>query len=181
MIEVLQLGHLGHHLPTMSEQIDGVIREVFTFYGVGLAIGFTRIGIRTYIQMRPGIEEIIMAISMIFWSGDVFFGMDSLRKGTNQMTPETRASITPEEKKRHEDGSKALIIAWFGYLTFIWGAKTCMLLFYKRLFERMDRVILIKIAGWVLAVTYIGTCLGMFLVCRPFQKNWQVVPDPGCM
>ena len=165
----------------MSEEIEKVVRGIYIFYAVGLVIGFVRIGIRTYITKRPGIEEILMAISMVFWTGDVTLSVVTLREGTNQMPPEARASITPEEIRIREDGSKALITAWFCYLTFIWGAKTCLLLFYKRLLERIKRIYIVKIAAWVLGVSYVGTCLGIFLVCRPFRKNWQVVPDPGRM
>lgn len=165
----------------MSEEIERVIRGIHIFYAVGLFIGFLRIGIRTYINKKPGIEEILMAVSMVFWTGDVTLSSVTLRKGTNQMSPGDRASLTPEEIIQHEDGSKALITAWFCYLTFIWGAKTCLLLFYRKLLVRIERVWVIKVAGWALGVSYVGTCLGMFLVCRPFRKNWQVVPDPGCM
>lgn len=170
-----------HQLLTMLEVIDKVIRDIWIFFGVGLAIGFVRIGIRTYMYKRPGIEEIIMAIAMAFWAVDVSFGVVTLRKGTNQMSPEARASITPEETQRRIEGSQALITAWFCYVSFIWGAKTCLLLFYKRVFAFQNQIQTVKIAGWALGATYVGNILGMFLVCRPFRHNWQVVPDPGRM
>ena len=158
-----------------------VIRAIRIFYAVGIAIGLLRIGIRTYINKRPGPEEIIMGFSMLFWTGDSTLSVVTLQKGTNQMSAEARASITPEEERRRKEGSQAHITAWFCYIVFIWGAKTCLLLFYKRLLQRMKQLQVIKMAGWALGISFVSACLSMFLVCRPFKKNWQVVPDPGCM
>ncbi|KAF8467848.1 hypothetical protein BDZ91DRAFT_656721 [Kalaharituber pfeilii] len=163
----------------MSDDIEGLVRGICIFYAVGMVLGIARIGIRTYIQRRPGIEEILMGVAMIFWTGDSMLSIVILRNGTNQMTPEERASITPEEQKRREIGSKALLTAWFCYITFIWGAKTCLLLFYRRLMQRVKQIKVIKLAAILLVVTYAAVVLNMFLVCRPFKKNWQVVPDPG--
>ena len=165
----------------MPNDVNLVIRSIRIFYSIGMVIGFTRIGIRTYITGRPGIEEMIMGVSMLFWTGDSTLSVVTLQKGTNQMSPEARASLTPEEIQRHEEGSKALITAWFCYMAYIWGAKTCLLLFYRRILERMKRFRIIQITAWALGISYIACCLGMFLVCRPFRKNWQVVPNPGRM
>ena len=158
-----------------------MIRMVVGFYAAGMFVGSLRIGIRTYINKKPGIEEIVMAMTMLFRTGDVIFILNSLRKGTNQMPPEVRASLTPEEIRRHEEGSKAIFTAWFCYIAFIWGAKTCLLLFYRRILERMKRSHLIKITAYALGITCVACYMGMFLVCRPIRKNWQVVPDPGRM
>lgn len=122
-----------------------------------------------------------MIIMMIFWTGDNMLVITVLKKGTNQMPPEVRESLTSEEIIVHEEGSKALISAWFCYILFIWGAKTCLLLFYKRLLDRIGGVTILKITGWVIGITFFGACAAMFLVCQPFRKNWQVVPDPGRM
>ena len=165
----------------MPSNIDLVIRSIGIFYSIGMVIGFTRIGIRTYILGRPGVEEIIMGVSMLFWTGDSTLRVITLQKGTNQMSPEKRAALTPEEIWRHENGSKALITAGFCYIAYIWGAKTCLLLFYRRILERMERFRIIQITAWALGISFIASCLGTFLVCRPFRKNWQVVPDPGRM
>ena len=120
-----------------------------------------------------------MAISMVFFTADSLLGSMVLRNGTNQMTPEYRASLTPDMIQKHEDGAKALSAVWFCYIAFIWGVKTCLLVFYRRMLQRIERVWVVKVAGWVLAVTFIVACVGISLVCRPFRKNWQVVPDPG--
>lgn len=160
---------------------EGIIHGVYIFYAIGLCAGILRIAIRTYVAKRPGLEEIIMAISMLFWTGDVLLSVVLLRNGTNQMSPELRAKITPEEIASRTLGAKALIAAWFCYITFIWGAKTCLLMFYNKLMQRIQQIRIVKMAAVMLAVTYIATILSMFLVCRPFYKNWQVVPDPGRM
>lgn len=164
-----------------SDYIEGLVMGVYIFYAVGLASGVLRIGIRSYIMRRPGLEEILMGISMLFWTGDVLLSVVILRRGTNQMTAAERAAITPEELHNRTVGSKAIIAAWFCYITFIWGAKTCLLLFYRKLMQRVKQVRIIKLAAVLLAVTYVAVVLSMFLICRPFYKNWQVVPDPGCM
>lgn len=163
-----------------DDYVEGLIRGVYIFYAVGLVAGVLRIAIRTYIMKRPGLEEIIMGISMMFWTGDVLLSIVILRRGTNQMPPEARAAITPEELHSRTLGSKAIITAWFCYITFIWGAKTCLLMFYHKLMQRVKQFRVIKLAAALLAVTYLAVILSMFLVCRPFHKNWQVVPDPGC-
>ena len=125
------------------------------------------------------VEEIIMAISMVFFTADSLLGSVVLRNGTNQMPPEYRASLTPDMIRTHEEGAKALSAVWFCYVAFVWGAKTCLLVFYHRMLQRMEQVRIVKIAGWILGVTFVATIIGISLVCRPFRKNWQVVPDPG--
>ncbi|KAI5808256.1 hypothetical protein DFH27DRAFT_303159 [Peziza echinospora] len=160
--------------------LENLIHGVLILYAVGLAAGITRIIIRTAITGRPSIEEYLMFVAMLFWTGDVVLSITLLRKGTNQLPAGTdRALLSPEEVADREIGSKALVAAWFCYITFIWGAKTCLLLFYRRLMSGILQIRAVKLAAVLLVATYISTLLSMFLICRPFRMNWQVVPDPG--
>ena len=31
----------------------------------------------------------------------------------------------------------------------------------------------------VFAITYIAAMIGVFVECQPFEKYWQIAPDPG--
>lgn len=163
----------------MSDPVAHLVRGVWIFYTIGMSIGFLRIGIRTYLTRRVGVEELIMLGSMVFWTGDSVLSVVLLKNGTNQVSDEVRATLTPAEINKLELGSKALITAWFCYITMIWGLKTCLLIFYKKLMQRVTQMRILQFAAYALGITYTVCILSMFLVCRPFRKNWQVVPDPG--
>lgn len=43
------------------------------------------------------------------------------------------ATLSPEQIRRYEIGSKCLLAGWTCYVTLIWCLKACMLFFYNRI------------------------------------------------
>ena len=155
-----------------DDYIERLVGGGYIFYAVGLAAGVLQLAMRTYIMKRPALKENFMGISMMFWTRDVLLSVVILRRGTNQMTPAEHAMITPEELHSRTLGSKAIITGWFCYITFIWGAKTCLLMFYHKLMQRVKQFRVIQLAAVLLVVTYRAVILSVFLVCRLFHEDW---------
>jgi hypothetical protein len=55
------------------------------------------------------------------------------------------------------------------------------LLFYTRLTDILEDLLMIKVTGGVLAATWLGCMLTIFCECRPIYLAWQVLPKaPQC-
>ena len=100
----------------------------------------------------------------------------------NNMRPEYRAALDPhsEEWAIRVKGSKMNIVGWFTYLTLFWLLKSCWTIYYSRMTDGLYRMdARIKIAWTVLATTFLACVCVIVFQCRPFNKNWQINPNPG--
>ncbi|PHH86633.1 hypothetical protein CDD83_9951 [Cordyceps sp. RAO-2017] len=98
------------------------------------------------------------------------------------MTPLERATLSPdsEEYRLRVEGSKLHFSGWILYTALLWILKTCWLFYYKRLGDRVSHMELkVNIGLCLVASTYFAILLVMFFGCRPFEKHWQINPDPG--
>jgi len=122
------------------------------------------------------------------------------------MTPEEREVLShfPESKeyKDRVGGSKVQIVVWVVYTTLLWTLKICMLFFYSRLTyvslhpvccfgyvniclqvirrENVDKMRpRIRMGFFILPATFIVLLCVELFGCHPFQKHWQIYPDPG--
>ncbi|EKG20768.1 hypothetical protein MPH_01935 [Macrophomina phaseolina MS6] len=97
----------------------------------------------------------------------------------SNLTEEWRININPAEAARKVIGSKCFVVSHVTYTGTIWTMKLCMVYFFERITRGLPAAHFIKP---VLALV-IGTWLVEFLVimctCRPFNKNWQLNPNPG--
>ena len=157
-----------------------LVRRIWILYITGMMVGLCRIWIRTSFNRKLSWEEAMIVVAIIFWTGNVTLSALVVRKGTNQLTSEEGAKLSPLQLFDRTVGSKMMIANWFSYTTFLWASKTCLLLLYTRLMQGVKQRRYIKVAAWTLGVTYLSSILSLFLVCRPFYKNWQVAPYPGC-
>lgn len=120
-----------------------------------------------------------MFFSLLCWTVDTTCIVVTVQKGTNQLTDAQRATISEEESRQRQIGSKAFISAWYGYITMIWGCKLCVWLFYKRVTDRVAHPKAMRYSLYTLGVTYAACILSISLVCHPLSGNWQIKPDPG--
>ncbi|KPM36929.1 hypothetical protein AK830_g9632 [Neonectria ditissima] len=101
----------------------------------------------------------------------------------NGMTDDQRLALSPSDREYELRviGSKIQVAGWTTYSALIWSLKLSMLFFYTRLTDGLGRPYRIRIhIGFVLVIaTFIATILAIFLGCRPFNKYWQISPDPG--
>jgi hypothetical protein len=100
----------------------------------------------------------------------------------NGMTPSQRANLdsTSQEYGLRVGGSKTQLVGWNLYVLLLWSLKMCMCHFYSRLTVGLANLELrVKIGYGMIVATYIATMMSILLGCRPFEKNWQIHPDPG--
>lgn len=94
-------------------------------------------------------------------------------------------------------GSKVQVAGWTMYASLMWALKMSMLFFYTRLTVRphlqpftvqlltsqngLGRRYRLRIqVGFGLVIgTYVASLLAVFTACIPFQKYWQISPNPG--
>lgn len=105
-----------------------------------------------------------------------FFGL-----ANNGMTDEQRAALRPTDPEwdLRVGGSKTQMVGWSLYTLLLWSLKLCMAIFYSRLTEGLHMNMRVKIAYVSIAVTYVATISSIMFGCWPFEKNWQIYPDPG--
>ncbi|EOO02314.1 hypothetical protein UCRPA7_2195 [Phaeoacremonium minimum UCRPA7] len=78
-------------------------------------------------------------------------------------------------------GSKIQVVGWTSYTVLICILKMALLVFYIRLTEGLGRTYRIRIyAGIALvAATFVASVLTIYTACRPFERYWQINPNPG--
>ncbi|KAJ4368559.1 hypothetical protein N0V86_009465 [Didymella sp. IMI 355093] len=101
-------------------------------------------------------------------------------RGSNVgLTDMQRASLTPEQIKPMEEGSKAILAALFVYATGLWAMKGQMLFLYLRFTIGLWQEKLVKWTAIVCGLFWVAIILVITCRCVPIQKTWQVYPDPG--
>ncbi|PHH61181.1 hypothetical protein CDD81_704 [Ophiocordyceps australis] len=98
------------------------------------------------------------------------------------MTPEERAALDPNSREFHlrVKGSQSHLAGWLLYSTLLWNLKLCWLFYYKRLGHRVEGMNLrVNIGLALCAVAYAVLMLTIIFGCWPFEKHWQINPDPG--
>lgn len=101
--------------------------------------------------------------------------------GSNLMTPEDIATLTPEISTERVKGSKWVFVSEHAMLLTIWSMKAAMLVLYARITEGLrQRKILNGVMVWV-CLSFVGDELALFTICRPLSQYWAVpVSDQQC-
>ncbi|KAI9847702.1 MAG: hypothetical protein M1837_001950 [Sclerophora amabilis] len=127
--------------------------------------------------------------------------------GSNLLTEEEIAILTPETTEARVVGSKWVLVSEEAMLGAIWSMKTCMLIIYARvtygllLLRRISLIVLLpSLHIWLttvhvcnsqgtkhrkfitalsvyVALSFVGSQLALFLSCRPLAQYWAV-PAP---
>lgn len=87
-------------------------------------LGITRLQADDYIMINAMSWYTLLAVSM---------NMIIAGGGSNFMTPEEEASLTPETVKQRIEGSRWVLVSEQGMIITIWSLKLCMLFIYRRL------------------------------------------------
>ena len=74
-------------------------------------------------------------VNVIFWYTLLAVSINKMIAGggSNYMTPEEEASLTPQTIKDREEGSKWVFVSEQAMVLTIWSLKLCMLFIYGRL------------------------------------------------
>ncbi|KAH8800601.1 UbiD family decarboxylase [Xylogone sp. PMI_703] len=151
--------------------------ETWTLYSVGMCLIFTRLvsqarrlGIRNMrsddyvmITVIPWYTLLVVSINKIIFGG-----------GSNFMTPEEIAALTPTIKAQRVVGSKWVLLSEEVMVMSIWTCKVCMLLIYGRLTEGLDQKRIINGVFVYTAAGFVATHIALFTTCRPFSGYWSV-------
>ncbi|KAM0431018.1 hypothetical protein ACHAPT_005655 [Fusarium lateritium] len=168
--------------------MDSFTTEAFTLLGIGLGFIF----LRTYARVsavgfqRLEADDYLMVVAAIAYSIEtaLAYSVGAYWHGlaNNGMTDEQRKALDPssEEYRLRVNGSKTQIAGWSTYTFLLWVLKAAMCSFYLRLTEGLDNYRpRIFIGFGLIFVTWVTVLLSILLGCQPFQKNWQIYPDPG--
>ncbi|TDZ27899.1 hypothetical protein C8035_v008616 [Colletotrichum spinosum] len=167
--------------------------EAWTLYAIGMAATALRtyartkaVGVRNF-RADDYLAWVAASSVQLFYTaqstlayevGDVAHGL-----ANNGMTRAERLALSTDspEYQRRVIGSKIQVAGWTTYSALIWLLKLSMLIFYLRLMQGLERRYRVRI--WVGVFLVIGTFFASIgavcLACVPFQKYWQVSPDPG--
>ncbi|KAF5510889.1 hypothetical protein CGCS363_v003667 [Colletotrichum siamense] len=163
--------------------------EAWTLYGVGMVVTFLRmfarakaVGFRNfraddYLAFGAAIFYTIQS-TLAYEVGNIAHGL-----ANNGMTDDERTALstTDPEFTLRVIGSKIQVAGWTTYSALLLLLKLSMLFFYLRLTEGLGRRYRMRIwIGFGLVIgTFMASILAVFLACIPFDKYWQISPDPG--
>ncbi|KAI1113143.1 hypothetical protein F5Y14DRAFT_231478 [Nemania sp. NC0429] len=88
-----------------------------------------------------------------------------------------------ETQRRHKSIASGLVIgSRVLYAATLWILKFAILDFFKRLtstFWRRSHDVTLNIIRGLLVVTFVAIVIASLTECQPFDRYWQVLPDPG--
>lgn len=99
--------------------------------------------------------------------------------GTNNVVS---TSLSAEEIRRREIGSRLVLASRIFYAMFIWVSKWTVSEFLKRNFSNIWKKSYERTLHGIrlfLIFTFIAVVIATLSECQPFDHYWQVVPDPG--
>ncbi|GAQ35537.1 hypothetical protein ASPNIDRAFT_194165 [Aspergillus niger] len=141
--------------------------QLWTLYGIGCVVTL----LRTYSQCkdlgwrRLRLDDYLIWVAIVFYTAQVAlaYSVGNAAHGlaNNSMTEAQRAALAPD--------------------TLISSLKLSMLVFYTRLMDGLGRRYRVPIwIGFALVIgSFIACMITILAACRPFNKNWQIHPDPG--
>ncbi|KAK5064594.1 hypothetical protein LTR84_000427 [Exophiala bonariae] len=157
----------------------GFVPESWSLYSVGalfivlrLYSKIRRVGIRG-LQLDDGFIAFgLFAYTILCIS----FNEMATGGGSNLMTAEEEAALTPEIIRQRVHGSKWVFVSEHAMLLTIWSMKAAMLILYTRITDGLRaRKLLNGVMIWVV-LAFIGDELALFLICRPLSQYWAVPP-----
>jgi hypothetical protein len=97
--------------------------------------------------------------------------------GSNLMTPEEEAALTPTIKDGRIRGSKWVFVSEHAELLTIWSMKAAMLVLYAKIIDKArQRKLLWGVVIWV-CCAFLGDEIALFTICRPLSQYWAVPPN----
>ncbi|KAF4549228.1 Hypothetical protein D9617_23g006430 [Elsinoe fawcettii] len=161
-----------------ADFVHNFTAEIWSLYGVGSAILIIRLVDRA--RRRSSLSEWLpddwVALQLVFWYTLLTISFYKIVNGggSNFMTPEEEATLTPEITAMRVTGSKWVVVSEQAMIFTIWSCKVIMLLVYRRLTSGLKQERFIKaVAVWV-AIGFVGVQVALFASCRPFSAYWSV-------
>ncbi|KAJ9653969.1 hypothetical protein H2201_009066 [Coniosporium apollinis] len=159
-------------------------RESWALYATGMLLITSRMLVRI---RRRGVKQLQLddyfTVNAGFWYTLLCVALNQVASGggSNYMTDEEIAQLTPESIKERVIGSKWVIVSEQGWIVTIWSLKACMLLIYLRLTTGLSQRRIVNAIAIYVAAGFVACQLALFLSCRPFHHYWAVpAPEPQC-
>ncbi|KAK3938148.1 hypothetical protein QBC46DRAFT_292996 [Diplogelasinospora grovesii] len=167
---------------------DAFVTEAFTLLGVGLMV----IGLRSYARISTvgfrGLQadDYLMVLGAVVYSIEttLAYSVGAYWHGlaNSAMADEERRLLDPnsQEYMLRVNGSKTQVAGWSTYTFLLWILKAAMCTFYLRLTEGLEFQNRIFIGFGLIISTWLAVLFSILFGCGlPFEKNWQIYPDPG--
>ncbi|QSS53272.1 hypothetical protein I7I53_00475 [Histoplasma capsulatum var. duboisii H88] len=163
--------------------------EAWTLLAVAILVTSIRMYARIdgvgFRGLQPDDYLVVVGVTFYTIETALAYSVGNVAKGlaNNGMTDEQRAALSPDnpEYRLRIIGSKIQICGWTTYGILLWSLKASLLVLYMRLtfgLKRKYRIQLYIGFGFIV-VSWVAVVLNLFLACRPFNKYWQIYPDPG--
>ncbi|OAQ67598.1 hypothetical protein VFPPC_13550 [Pochonia chlamydosporia 170] len=159
-------------------------RESWSLYGVGVATIVLRYisRIRRFGIRKLRWDDYIMLNGLI-WYTLLCVSLNKIASGggSNLISDEELAALTPETKEERVIGSKWVFVSEHSMMLAIWSMKACMLILYAGLTDGLKQRQYFNWLGIFIALGFVASELALFLACRPIQQYWAVpAEDPQC-
>ncbi|KAK3367669.1 hypothetical protein B0H63DRAFT_489606 [Podospora didyma] len=166
--------------------VESLTLETWTLYSIGIVLIACRMVSR---RMKLGgwtklkVEDWLMVFVTFTYTIDMFAINEVAKNGSNFISPEAAAALTPKEVDMAIYGSKMVLVLEIFSLTTIWFVKLSLLIMYYRLtvaFEKQHLAVKLLFLYCVIAYILVVTlCLTYW--CSPIQEYWRVpVLYPEC-
>ncbi|KAF2191467.1 hypothetical protein K469DRAFT_746793 [Zopfia rhizophila CBS 207.26] len=155
-------------------------RETWSLYGVGVFSVAMRMLSRIQRLRLKGLEtDDYLMLSALVWYTLLCVSLNQVASGggSNLMTEEDIANLTPETKAERIRGSKWVFVSEHAMVLTIWTLKVCMLIIYSRITNGLKQRKLVMACAVYTALGFVGTELALFLSCRPLSQYWAVPTD----
>lgn len=152
-------------------------RETWALYGVGAFSVAMRMISRIQRLRLKGLEtDDYLMLSALVWYTLLCVSLNQVASGggSNLMTEEDIANLTPQTKAERIRGSKWVFVSEHAMVITIWTLKACMLIIYSRITDGLKQRKLVMICAVYTALGFVGSELALFLSCRPLDQYWAV-------
>ena len=148
---------------------------------LALAIILTRVVVVPFYRNRFDAGDWLSILSICVAVGRVANDVYLLRDGTaNDALMRHLHHLTSAQLASIKTGSILALIARLFDTSFFWLQVAVLLLFYTKLLRSYHWTqIAIKLCWGFLITSYLVVVIVTFTECHPFQRYWQVTPDPG--
>ncbi|KAG5981728.1 hypothetical protein E4U55_002625 [Claviceps digitariae] len=154
--------------------------ESWTLYGLGVLIVAARLISR---RIKLGkwrdlmTDDYLMLFALVNFTGVVVSINEVAKNGSNYMSPEAAAALTPQGVHNAIYGSIMTFVLEIFTITGTWSIKACLLILYARLTRNTlsQQHQLVKIAAGYCGLTYVVVILMfLFFWCHPTYEYWAV-------
>ncbi|KAH1301242.1 hypothetical protein KXX11_004206 [Aspergillus fumigatus] len=158
--------------------------ETWVLYSVGIlgtvlrfVARIRRLGIRNL-----QVDDYLMLFAVL-WYTLLCVALNQVASGggSNLMTDEDIANLTPATHAERVKGSKWVFVSEHSFVLAIWAMKVCMLVIYFRITDGLKARKWVTYLSVYVALGFVAVELSLFLICRPLSNYWAVpTPDYQC-